>query len=298
MRRVRVSHFGQTDEHGGSGSDAAASLDAEGATCLSRRLTIDVVANGTPLLAPLPFNGLQQRLTGFEVEGAKVVETIRADSGQEALLLQPHAERLLLHFSVQRNVDAELPQWFWHSPSNSLSDASPELVQFVRDMKAPSAAETVRRLAAHVTSTFYYGAGQGRFTDGRPSVPLVCGTTRGTCVDIHTYFSAALRAAGIRAAYVAGIFIREDAAEATDMHCWVAVHVGDEIEQWDLSHALIAGREPRPGLTEIPGRRVALSSGRGLRFATRGHSCELSHLSLPCDFKGKVLPAHATIEAI
>ena len=263
-----------------------------------RRLIVDAAGNGSLVLAPVPPKGLRQRLTGFDVEGGRLLDTIAAEGGQQAYVLESSESRLTLHYTFAEDPGAYLPEWVWHPPANALSDASPELARFAREGIAARGNDAVRRLATHVTSIFCYGAGEGRFTDGEASVPLVCSTTRGTCIDVHTYFSAALRAAGIDAAYIAGIFVAEGAHEATDMHCWVAVRLGDVVEEWDLSHALITGRRPRPGLTEIPGRRLALSSGRGIHFPATRRSSPLSHLALPCDMGGRVLSARSRIETL
>ena len=248
-----------------------------------------------PFLAPVPFDGLGRRFEALEAEGARVVDRLVATSGQAAYLIRPESDVVVLDYAFREDPDASAPDWLWRRSSDRLSRASPELAGFARTIAMPTPSETIQRIADHVVTQFHYGAGTGRFTDGEESVPLVCDYTRGTCIDIHTYFCAALRAGGIEAAYVAGIFIRDGTDEATDMHCWVAIRCGDLVEEWDLSHALIAERKAGAGLTEIPGRRVALSAGRALRFTIDGEPFELSHLALPSDRHGGVLEARATL---
>jgi len=262
----------------------------------SQKLAIEARAGeGQPFLAPVTFDGRGRRFDAFEAEGASLIGRLVSPSGQRAYRLRSDRDEVVLNYSFALDPDAPTPKWLWRHDPNPLSTASPQLADFARAIAKPCAAETVRSIADHVATTFHYGPGSGRFTDGRDSVPLVCSKTRGTCIDIHTYFCAALRASGIEAAYVAGIFIGEGSDEATDMHCWVAVRCGDLVEEWDLSHALMTGRSPAPGLTEIAGRRVSLSAGRGLRFAIDGEAFDLSHLALPCDLNGNAFRARATL---
>ena len=91
----------------------------------SKRLTIDAVAVRSLVLAPVPLSGLGRKPTNFEVEGAKVVHTISARSGQQAYVLEPNGGQLVLHFtftddtkplptceiSLQRNLVRSHRRW-------------------------------------------------------------------------------------------------------------------------------------------------------------------------------------------
>ena len=133
-----------------------------------RRLRIDALAEQSPVLVPVPLDGRGQRFTNLEVIGANVIQTITATSGQQAFVLEPHECKLSLQLTFASDPEVRLLEWVWHAPSNALNDASSELVQFARECRSSSDKETVRRLAEHVVSRFYYGPGEGRFTDGQP----------------------------------------------------------------------------------------------------------------------------------
>ncbi len=126
-----------------------------------------------------------------------------------------------------------------------------------------------RAVACHVAERFTYGHTEHRFNDGFDVVPaLGCGTTEGSCVDINTYFIAALRAAGIEAGYVTGFFFPDEkAGTCEDGHCWVVTRIDGETHEWDIAHHLKLGtRDIRPGLNPKPGRRFACFHSMGLDF--------------------------------
>jgi hypothetical protein len=95
---------------------------------------------------------------------------------------------------------------------------------------------------------------------------LSCGLTEGSCVDVHTYFLASLRASGIEAGYLVGYFF-PDVGTCTSGHCWAVTRIGGQTQEWDISHFLQIGRrDPRPALNPKGGFRVPV-----------GHSSALCH---------------------
>ena len=129
---------------------------------------------------------------------------------------------------------------------------------------------------------FGYGHQDVRFNDGLDSVPAICGTTKGSCVDINTFLLAAARSLDIRGQYIAGYWFHPDKVETLDMHCWLVFEPDGALIFWDLAHHLKWGVDKlSPGLNPAGGRRVAMSCGRGLRFKTENGEVEISHFSEP-----------------
>ncbi|MGQ0529531.1 MAG: transglutaminase-like domain-containing protein [Panacagrimonas sp.] len=231
------------------------------------------------LAQPGPMFGL--RLSGFESQGLDLLGEAASQGSQRALIARVSAEAisLSLHYAPDPAADED---WLWAMQPNPRYAASPELCQQIRAaVHGMDAAARLQYVMQHVTTVFHYGHGEGRFDDGHGAIPaLSCGTTRGSCVDIHTYAVAALQAADIPAAYIAGVFWPEPKREASSMHCWIKVG-GALASAWDLSHDLIAGRRPVADFHALPGTRLPLSAGPGLHFTWQDRSFEISHFALP-----------------
>ena len=113
-------------------------------------------------------------------------------------------------------------------------------------------------------------------------MPAICGTAKGSCVDINTWLLAAARSLDIRVQYMAGYWFHPERNHTHDMHCWLMFETDAGITYWDLAHHLKWGvAELAPGLNPAGGRRVPMSAGRGLRFATPDGEVEISHFSEP-----------------
>ncbi|MBU6395119.1 MAG: transglutaminase-like domain-containing protein [Sphingomonadales bacterium] len=237
---------------------------------------------GEMFLLPGPLNlfGLSSDVA---VEGLELLDLLPGSFGpQQAAVVRATCSTPSARYRWTKAEDDQDHGWLWYPPDHALSRSSPELVhhvsQLVADLDEP---RRERAVIAHAASSFRYGHGDDRFTDGTDAVPVLsCGLTQGSCVDIHTYAVAALRSAGLRAAYVAGVFWPDGETAANDMHCWIATGL-DGGRFWDLSHDIVVGREPQPDLLAKPGRRLPFSIGRGLRFKWRDDVVEISHFALP-----------------
>ena len=117
---------------------------------------------------------------------------------------------------------------------------------------------------------FTYGHPEERFNDGLDHVPVLgCDIqTPGSCVDINTYFIAALRAAGIEAGYALGYFFpAEKGDHCEDNHCWVVTRTDGVVQDWDIAHHLKMGtRDIHPATNPKPGFRAGVGHSMGLDF--------------------------------
>jgi len=127
----------------------------------------------------------------------------------------------------------------------------------------------VPALIQYVGDHFTYGARETHLGTGEDAMPaLECGLTPGTCVDMHTLAVAALRAIGVPAAYVIGVHIAEPREQWSTGHCWLNLKCEGVPHHWDISHHVQYGvREITPTFNPKPGRRFALSTGRGPEFS-------------------------------
>lgn len=130
-----------------------------------------------------------------------------------------------------------------------------------------------RAVACYTAERFSHGHPENRFNEGLDTVPaLGCSLTVGSCVDINTYFIAALRASGIEAGYITGFFFPDGkAGRCDDGHCWVVTRVDGQTQEWDIAHHLKLGtRDIQPGLNPKPGQRCACFHSMGLDFPEIG----------------------------
>ena len=172
----------------------------------------------------------------------------------------------------------------WQGQRNRYTQASAALAAEIRESvdTARPVRDQIRQLIDKAEELFSYGHGDGRFYDGQETVPMVCGTTRGSCVDINTWLLAAAGVLDIPVQYVAGYWFHPDRTYTHDMHCWLLFRAGEEVIHWDLAHHLKWGVQGRgPGRDPAGGRRVAMSVGRGLGFATSHGNVTISHFSEP-----------------
>lgn len=180
--------------------------------------------------------------------------------------------------------DKPLTEAVWEKQENQFTLASAELIAELNDSidTKVSVRQQIRQLIEKAQSHFEYGHGNGRFYDGNDTVPSLCGTTRGSCVDINTYLLAAAHALNIPVQYVAGYWFHPDKTQTSDMHCWMIFKAGNELIPWDLAHHMKWGVDDlNEGLNPAGGRRVAMSFGRGLTFKTQFGPVVISHFSEP-----------------
>ncbi|PJE27444.1 Transglutaminase-like superfamily protein [Pseudooceanicola antarcticus] len=225
------------------------------------------------LLAPAGVGTPHASCQGCEVTGGKVEVLTEANSGQQVLAITPEAPRLTLRYSYS-DTPGLYPEALYRPASSRFTRAAEALVAEVADIAGEgSQAEKCLRIARHTAERFTYGHPEERFNDGLDHVPaLGCGLAEGSCVDINTYFIAALRSQGIEAGYLVGYFFPAEKGDwCEDAHCWVVTRTEAGVQEWDIAHHLKLGtRKIAPGLNPKPGFRAAVGHSMGLSLPGLG----------------------------
>ena len=256
----------------------------------NERLIEVTILDGSPaseawLLLPRPIDDWTQRFSGVELGAvAQVHEICALNSRQHAYLVKPAGTQApTVRYRLAPPIEAPA-DWIWQLEDNRYTRASAELASMAVQLleKDSSQRRIVGRLVEHTAGLFGYDHPEERFNHGLEEVPALCGTTKGSCVDINTYLIAAARSLGIRVQYMAGYWFHPERSETHDMHCWLAFRLDGEAVFWDLAHHLKWGVPTlSPGLNPAGGRRVTMSCGRGIRFDTPNGQVEISHFSEP-----------------
>ena len=240
------------------------------------RYTATLPAGTTAVLAPGGITTPHGACTGCQIEGGAAREISEATTGTAAWAITPTPDRVTVTYRFDDSVTAPYPDaMFEHRPSRYTRFAE-DLVAEAEDAAGDrTGLDRAAAIACATAERFTYGHPEEKFNDGLDEIPaLGCGLTEGSCVEINTYFIAALRAAGIEAGYVTGFFFPEEKGDrCTDGHCWVVTRIDGETQEWDIAHHLKLGtRDIRPGLNPKPGQRAALFHSMGLSFPELGIS--------------------------
>ena len=238
------------------------------------------------LIAPLGVTTDRQTFAGLRWPEGWAAEILpEARTGQVAVVLRGReTDRPHLTYRFH-DGGAPLPDRVWAQEDTRFTRPSQALQREIEALTAgaANATETLRRIVDHTASRFVYGHPERRFNDDADAVPITCGLTEGSCIDINTYLVSSCLAAGIEAAYFAGYFFPEKRNGVTnDMHCWVVTRADGVQQEWDIAHHIKTGQgRIEPGYNPRPGRRYALSFGRGHRYRVGDRPLELSCFSEP-----------------
>lgn len=211
------------------------------------------------------------RCVAVEAPGLTAIR--EATTGQLAYRMAPAGRDVSVTFRFDPSVGAYPDALFVAHPSRFTLFADELVTEIDAVGRDLAASERARAIACHVAERFTYGHPEQRFNDGLDEIPaLGCGLAEGSCVDINSYFIAALRAAGIEAGYVTGFFFPAEKRNwCEDGHCWVVTRIDGRTTEWDIAHHLKLGtRDIRPGLNPRPGRRYACFHSMGLGFPDLG----------------------------
>lgn len=213
------------------------------------------------------------RVTQLTTNQGQVSQIAEEATGQTAFLVTPDQPSL----SITWHFDHVGGRY----PDTMFAPRASRFTRFAEDLMHEAEAiadglvgiERARALACAAAERFTYGHPEDKFNEGLDEVPaLGCGMVEGSCVDINTYFIAALRAARIEAGYVTGFYFpTEKAGRCADGHCWVVTRIDGQTQEWDIAHHLKMGtRDIHPGLNPKPGFRAGAFHSMGLRFAQAG----------------------------
>ncbi|WP_439545721.1 transglutaminase domain-containing protein [Sandarakinorhabdus sp.] len=221
-------------------------------------------------LYPVPPETHQQQVLQTSFDGAVPERVIRdADGRTSAWLLRLTAGAVVRVRHSFRPEGQGLPAAAFVPGASPFERASPALAAQIAALDLPAEpAARCQVVIQFVADHFEYGRRERALGADDPAMPaLACGLTPGSCVDMHTAAVAALRAAGIAAAYVIGGHIAVGRTQHPTGHCWLNVQAPGTPPHWDISHHVQYGRRTiTPVLNPRPGRRFALSHGRGLVF--------------------------------
>jgi hypothetical protein len=230
-------------------------------------LAVEITVPGTEgaAFAPAGVSSPQAECLGCTVTGGALRRLREPTSGQEILLVDPDADEVTFRYTFADHP-GRYPEAIFHPAPSRYTRAAAALVDEARQIAGTGDDLTrATRIARHVAERFDYGHPEQKFTDGFDHVPhLACGLTEGSCVDIHTYFLASLRAAGIEAGYVVGYFFPE-VGDCTSGHCWAVTRTAGQTQEWDISHFLQIGRrDAGPALNPKGGYRVPVGHSSAL----------------------------------
>lgn len=270
-----------------------------------RGLSVSVAVDGDGhILAPTGTNTPYHAARGFEVTGGRIAHALtEADLGLEAVLIEPQADTVTLHYAMEPDpAGVGYPDAAFLPRDTAYTRAAQPLVEASRAIaqQAGGGRAGIEALVAEAEARFDYGHPDARFNDGTDAVPyLSCGLTPGSCVDINTYLVASLRAAGYEAAYFYGYFFPKERDGMTDDgHCWVVTRHGGEILEWDIAHHLKAALGPtRAALNPRPGARVAVTHSMGHIYPGPSGSIKLKLLGEPMRLPPGGVPVPVTLEA-
>ena len=203
------------------------------------------------------------------VSGGELREITEHHTQQKALLMDVTGDQLKIEFTFD-TVAANYPETIFQPKQSKYTRYAGDLVSEIQEVAGDlEGYALLKRIACHVAERFTYAHPDIPFNNATDIIPAIgCGMVEGSCVDINTYFLAALRSAGVEAGYVTGFFFPEEKANrCDDGHCWVVTRLNGETLEWDIAHHLKMGtREIDAGLNPKPGKRFGCFHSMGLDF--------------------------------
>lgn len=234
----------------------------------------------TEVLAPGGTTTPHEFLQNIKVSGGRSRFINEQNTGQKTLLITPDQEQITIDYVFDSTQTGHYTEEIFVNRRTPFSDPAEELVAETKAITPQlTGLERAIAIACSTAERFTYGHPKETFNQGLDHVPaLGCGVAEGSCVDINTYFIAALRSVGIEAGYMTGFFFPDEKkTHCNDGHCWVVTRhptpTGKQTFEWDIAHHLKLGtRDIRPGLNPKPGFRAATYHSMGLSFPELGIS--------------------------
>ncbi|MEM9046029.1 MAG: transglutaminase-like domain-containing protein [Pseudomonadota bacterium] len=254
---------------------------------MHRDIKIDLLEpgpQGAVMVVPRPIQFWDQTWTEFDAGGLSFDETSALNAPQEAFILKGKDAAPSIRYSFEVSPGEGADDQIWLCPKNRLTTAHPDLSALAEEL-CPTEGATSERLSGLVNRAaeiFDYDHPEQRFNDGHDNVPTLCGTTKGSCVEINTFVLAGALSQGITGQYFMGYWFGPERNTTPDAHCWLGFEEDGAPLFWDIAHHLKWGVSPlAPGLNPAGGRRIAFSAGRGLEFETENGPVTISHFSEP-----------------
>ncbi len=229
--------------------------------------------NAAFVLAPAGLDTPHGTCMDVAVTGGSASALTEAHTGQTALCIVPEASELTVTWHFSSGSGAYPEAMFVHRKSRFTRFADALVHEANEAAGEREGLDRAIAIACATAERFTYGHPEAVFNEGLDEVPaLGCGLVEGSCVDINTYFIAALRAAGIEAGYATGFFFpAEKRDHCEDGHCWVVTRIDGATQEWDIAHHLKLGtRTIAPGLNPKPGFRAACFHSMGIDFPSHG----------------------------
>jgi hypothetical protein len=219
---------------------------------------------------PVPMDTHEQKITDIGFEDCQPKDTIQdRDGSAKAFLFDLKEGQSACVRLTFEEPGPGLAAAFFVARDNRFERPSQALIdQIAGQFHTIPLSERVPMLIQFIADHFTYGRREATLGDEDEAMPaLECGLTPGTCVDMHTLGVAALRSLNVKAAYIMGCHVSDARSEYYTGHCWMNVRHEDVPHHWDISHHVQYGvRTITPVLNPKPGRRFALSVGRGRVF--------------------------------
>ena len=201
--------------------------------------------------------------------GGAVREVTEYYTRQKALLMDVTSDQINIEFAFD-TVATDYPEKIFQPRQSKYTRYADDLVSEIHSVVGDlTGYALLKRIAVHVAERFSYGHPETPFNHSTDIIPAIgCGMVEGSCVDINTYFLAALRSVGIEAGYITGFFFPEEKKNrCDDGHCWVVTRLDGEVLEWDIAHHLKMGtRDIDAGLNPKPGKRFGCFHSMGLDF--------------------------------
>lgn len=254
------------------------------------------------LILGKPPHMLHQRLQGAIAPKIASLQVVRALNADQDAYFVPATDGAGARFEFRIGPgQGDIPLNQFDVMKNRYTKPSVELKEAVRDLIKGSSDqhEATRRLVEFTASLFDYDHPKHKFYEGKDEIPLLTRLTKGSCQDINTFLISSLYAAGIKSTYYSGYFFQTGKPQSANwFHCWISTLINGEQQDWDIAHHMKHGvASVGPALNPVPGKRFALSYGRGLTFSMgNGFEAVIAQLGQPVWVyaDGEHVPAGAT----
>lgn len=247
------------------------------------QINIELMSDKRPeaalgLLLPQPISVPWMHFADF-VEPLSQAQSIVPESrGPKAHFIADPSDGLVLKLAYQNTENGDASRLFEGLEKNTDAelDFGSDWINLECEEEDPDI--RIRAAVSAVAEQFDYGPRNNNLGDSVAS----CSLLTGNCIDINTVLLCYLHKAGVQAIYVAGYYFGDQHAPADGMHCWVATKTESGYHEWDIAHAIKAGRDATVPMSETDrGLRVPISFGRNIIYQICDRNFLLEHFVQP-----------------